>query len=298
MTGTTLERPDVAAYLAAVRSALADVPADERDDLLADVEASLLESDGETMTRPPEAFAAELREAAGLVASEPSPHRWVALLDRARMLTDRLRLRELSPLWWVVRAYVAVAFFSLASAGSIEPLGLGNSQTGFADTSLLLFLLAATASIWLGFRTRDGSENLRRTVLAANVLLVLALVPVVPNSLDGLRSASSVYVVEPPPGVSIDGVPVRNLYPYSRDGELLQDVLLYTEQGAPLELVTGTDDIDRRLLETTAGTLLFNSFPIRYYDPGTRVVGRPELGPPVGIPTVTTPALTLPAPTP
>ena len=77
MNGTTLERPDVAAYLDAVRSRLADLPTEERDDLVADVEASLLES-GEPPLLSPEEFAAELRDAAGLspeapIAPAPSP---------------------------------------------------------------------------------------------------------------------------------------------------------------------------------------------------------------------------------
>ncbi|MEO5576349.1 MAG: hypothetical protein ABIR67_04420 [Gaiellaceae bacterium] len=65
MNGTTLEQPDVAVYLDAVRAKLADLPAEERDDLVADVGASLLES-GQPPALSPQEFAAELREAAGL----------------------------------------------------------------------------------------------------------------------------------------------------------------------------------------------------------------------------------------
>ena len=83
MNGTTLERPDVAAYLDAVRSRLADLPAEERDDLVADVEASLLES-GEPPTLSPEEFATELREAAGL-APETSTASQPSLLESIRL---------------------------------------------------------------------------------------------------------------------------------------------------------------------------------------------------------------------
>lgn len=299
MNGTTLELPDVAAYLAAVRAGLADLPAEERDDLLADVEASLLDS-GEPPALSPREFAEELREAAGLsrgvpAAAQASPldslREW---LSSGRVASWLRIARELAPIWWVVRAYVVVSFFSLVSTGSIEPLGAGSSQTGPMDTLLLLFLLALPASIWLGFRTRRGSGSFRRAVLIVNALVVVSLFPVVPNSLDGIRYSSSVYHTVPPtPGLAVDGAPVRNIYPYSRNGELLQDVLLYTDEGAPLALVTGTDDIDRRILETTAGPI-FNSFPIRYFDPGTGTVGQPELGPPVAVPTVTTPELSVP----
>jgi uncharacterized membrane protein len=62
----TAATADVAAYLAAVRSSLRDLPEAERDDLVAEVEASLVESAGEggsiaARLGPPEEFAAELR---------------------------------------------------------------------------------------------------------------------------------------------------------------------------------------------------------------------------------------------
>jgi len=164
VNGTTLERPDVAAYLDAVRAKLSDLPAEERDDLVADVEVSLLES-GEPPALSPHEFAAELREAAGLASEAPAAAQASSLdalrawLSSTRVVSWRAIARELAPIWWFARAYVAVAFFSLASTGSIEPLGLGNSQTGALDTGLLMFLLVAPASIWLGFRTRRAGPG-------------------------------------------------------------------------------------------------------------------------------------------
>jgi hypothetical protein len=55
-----------------------------------------------------------------------------------------------------------------------------------------------------------------------------------------------------------DGAPVHNLYPYTRDGELLFDVLLFG------------------------------------FDPGTKVVSRPAGGPPVIVPHIVTAALDRP----
>src|SRR5581483_3068770 len=58
---------DVERYLARVRDALSDLPVEERNELLAEVEASLYESASETggpvaaQLGPPEDFAAELR---------------------------------------------------------------------------------------------------------------------------------------------------------------------------------------------------------------------------------------------
>jgi hypothetical protein len=45
------------------------------------------------------------------------------------------------------------------------------------------------------------------------------------------------------------------------------------------------------VLSDENGTQLFNSFPIRYFDPGTKTVTQPELGPPVTVPTIVTPPL-------
>jgi len=72
VSATTGLPPEVSHYLAAVREALDDLPSTERDDLLVEVEPSLLdaasESGGNVSARlgPPEEFAAELRAAAGL----------------------------------------------------------------------------------------------------------------------------------------------------------------------------------------------------------------------------------------
>ena len=75
MSSTLL--PDVDAYLAAVRASLDDLPAAERDDLLAEVEVSIVEAAGEGESAlaarlgPPHEFAAELRAAAGLDVTTP-----------------------------------------------------------------------------------------------------------------------------------------------------------------------------------------------------------------------------------
>jgi hypothetical protein len=35
-------------------------------------------------------------------------------------------------------------------------------------------------------------------------------------------------------GLAVDGLPVENISPYSRDGRLMLDVLLYDQNGVPL----------------------------------------------------------------
>ncbi|HZG34976.1 MAG TPA: hypothetical protein VEY87_03950 [Gaiellaceae bacterium] len=299
MSGTTLERPDVAAYLAAVRSELADLPPEERDDLLADVEASLLDS-GEPPRTAPADFAAELREAAGLGRTDApqAPPRSALETVRALLASERAAAlagaaRDLAPLWWLARAYVAVALVALA-AGWGWPLGSGtHSLTAGIGTSALVLAAAAVVSLWLGLRGRRGRDPYPRLRLAANVALALALLPIAAHSLDRFpqRTVQPEVQYEPLPGLAYDGVPVWNVYPYSRDGKLLLDVLLYDDQGRPLAIGGAVSDPYRRFLTTPDGTPITNSFPIRYFEPGTERVARPYLAPPVELPEVATPAL-------
>jgi uncharacterized membrane protein len=100
----------------AVRARLADLPPEEREDLLADTEASLLEAaeeeDAPLALRlgPPERFADELRAAAGL---EPAGRpvragRLRELVAHPAVTRARAWARELAPVWWVARGYFLV----------------------------------------------------------------------------------------------------------------------------------------------------------------------------------------------
>ena len=281
--------PEVVAYLAAVRAALADLPAEERDDLLTDVRASLVEAAAESRGNiaarlgPPEEFAAELRAAAGLhspTAARP------ALPELARRLAGDAELNRLAPIWWVARAYVAVAALALV-------LGLHWSRTyvvlpriGTGTIGLLAIAAATIVSVWLGLQ--------RRSHRLAELALLVAAVPVVAHLAHRpTPSARIVYIeaVSYAPGLSYNGAPLENVYPYSRDGHLLHDVLLYTGAGTPIEAPPGVPDPQRRIVRTKGGKPIFNAFPVRYYEPGTHRVAHPDASPPVKIPRLATPAL-------
>ena len=78
MTTASGSSAEIEAYLAAVRASLSDIAEDERADLLAEVEASLVEAAGEgdrpiASLGPPEEFAAELRASAGLGEPTEAP---------------------------------------------------------------------------------------------------------------------------------------------------------------------------------------------------------------------------------
>ena len=300
MTAATAPPPEVAAYLAAVRQALDDLPAPERDDLLAEVEASIVDAASETgapiaaRLGPPDEFAAELRAAAGLqeTASAPRESRLVALARGAAAATAPARAvaRELAPVWWVARAYIAVGFLVLTSDAGWSwraPVFPRFAPGGFDHplTGVVVLLAAVAVSIWIGFRSRQWTRG-KPALVAVNVVLLLLAVPVLSNFPQ--TAYSNVTIVEDAPisGLVYNGVAVQNIYPYSRDGRLLHDVLLYDSFGQPIEFGVGAVDPMRRLLRTRAGAPIYNSFPIRYYEPGTRQVADPDAAPRVPLPRV------------
>jgi hypothetical protein len=96
----------------------------------------------------------------------------------------------------------------------------------------------------------------------------------------------------PGAGLTYNGALVDNVYPFGRDGRPLYDVLLYDQNGQPIDIgAQSLSDPTRRLLVTAHGSELFNSFPIRYFEPGTRRVARPGAGPRQRAPRVVTPPL-------
>ena len=129
MSMTTGLPPNVGEYLGALRAELADLAPEERDDLLSEVEPSLLEAaadDDEPIAArlgPAAAFAADLRASAGL---PPAPHGEPAAPRGLRASLRELArhpaaagtasvLRELAPVWWVARAYVAVEALAMVT---------------------------------------------------------------------------------------------------------------------------------------------------------------------------------------
>lgn len=314
MTAATVLPPEVAAYLGALRAALTDLPAEERDDLLAEVEASLLdtasESDWPIADRlgPPEAFAAELRVAAGLQPASPLPGRpespsplasaraaMSAFLADPRVRSARQALSELAPIWWLGRAYVAVAALALLTRSDWSSSYRVLPRFGDSRLALLALAVATGLSLGLGLRSRRLRGSGRQAIIAANVALAVATVPVISHllRLSPPRPATQILLNSSPPtpGLALNGVPLRNVYPYSRSGRLLHDVLLYSDAGRPLDIGRSEKDATRRLLHTATGGLTFNAFPIRYFEPGTRVVAHPNAGPRVRLPRVVTPPL-------
>jgi hypothetical protein len=298
---------EVEAYLAAVRATLSDLPPAERDDLLAEVEASLREAADDAgaigaRLGSPEEFAAELRSAAGLHERLGAESRVNVreLLGRIaadpRVAALRRLGAELAPVWWVVRGYLIVAGLAtvwhtswsarypfVPRFGSAE-LGLYPivPRFGGAEVGLALIVLAVAVSVRLGLKWRNDRSSSRRSVVALNLVCLVLLLPVGSYLGDGARGTTNVVVVHEPlaqPGLTYNGTPVRNIYPYSLEGKLLHDVLLYDGAGAPIEIGAQFKDPNRRVLTTSSNAPIFYSFPIRYYEPGTTHVAHPNASP-------------------
>jgi hypothetical protein len=293
--------PNVATYLAALRMELSDLAPEERDDLLAEVEPSLLEAaaGGEEPIAgrlgAPADFAANLRTSAGL-PPKPSP-RPAGFGRRLRELASRPRVRrarriahELAPVWWAARAYFAVGLLAilLGIDWSVEHPAL--PRFGSAAGTLLVLALALAGSFALGLRNRDAAGGQPRALLALNVILLIAAVPVLAEATDA--SPAVVYTETVPAaeqgGLTYEGVAVENVYPDDRKGRLLHDVRLYDQLGRPIEAPPPGGDPDRRQVRQRNGARTFNAYPIRYFDPGTRRVARPNAGPEVEPPPLRT----------
>jgi uncharacterized membrane protein len=259
---------EAAAYVDRVAAALADVPADDRDELLDDLRAHLTEVAAELAVDPemtlesrlgtPEEYAAELRSAAGLGPARrarPRPR------ERARRLWARPEvgavvdfLPQLRPAWWVARGILIALVLA-------RLLGL-NELVGAA-----LAVPAVLLSVRYARRSRP-TRRWRTALVGVNVLALAALAGLVL-----VRPGVAVY--DPGPGdyypvgpvgataVSLDGQ-VVNIYPYDKNGRPLHDVLLYDQDGNPISLTggwSGGGSLQRHYPYGPDGTAITNAYP-------------------------------------
>ena len=234
---------DVRAYVGAVRAWLGDLPPEEVEDLTAGMEADLAERAAESggtlgaLLGEPEAYAAELRSAAGL------PPRWVPAAAAApRPATvrtlgasvratgdDALRrfpwLRDLRPAWWLARG--AVAGWLL--------------QSMFGTSNWLLPLVGAAVSFWIGRRTAAGRmpSGSRGLLVAGNALAIVLLLPATMSLLSSGGDDHEMGAAYAPAGLSMNGESVQNLYAYDAAGNRLEDVRLFDQYGQPVEVWPG-----------------------------------------------------------
>ncbi len=262
----TVVRPEVLTFVARVRSALDDLTPEEVEELVGGLEADLsdaLDADGESPADrfgDPDAYAAELRSAAGLPPRAPrgpggaTPGRPRGLAGDLQLARDNVAdafahfadpvrrqpwwppvrdfLVTLRPAWWVLRAWVAYQVVN-ASVGVAYTGALPDDPAGW-----LLLLVAVVASVELGRRgMHRRGPGWRGLVIAGNVLAVL-LLPVAMDQarISSVRQSVETYTVPPENGLWLDGREVRNVFPYDSQGRPLAGVQLYDENGRPLSV--------------------------------------------------------------
>jgi hypothetical protein len=295
---------DTAAYLAAVAAELADLPEDERADLLDDLDAHLAEVSAEVSSEgalpdllgPPEKYAAELRAAAGLPVRRRGRPPWQAVRRAAERVTAtrayaevRGFVPELRPAWWVARGYLLVVGLALLGERSLHdavPLPrVGHS----AFLGAAAVAAAVVASVRYG---RRPPGNAGRALLAAvNVVAAVAAIGVLARA-DDTRSGVYYDAGYGPTGV-LQGPygTIDNIFVFDAEGHPLNDVRLYDSQGNSLADMICGDPCASRFGRSTGFPL-----PVFVTAPdGSVVEVHPPYAPP--FPTPTPSATPSPAPT-
>jgi hypothetical protein len=251
---TSTVTPEIQRFADGVRAALADLPAEEVDDLTEGLEADLAESLAEDLRRTlpdPVSYAAELRLAAGLPgrASAPEAGRLhglaAALRDTGDDVVVALRrnpalgsaldlLAELRPAWWIVRAWLATWLVA----------GFFGMQRGYWFDGLFWVVLLAFLAISVQWgRGRWGFPGLRGLVVVGNVVALVALLPAVAAAdgwdgsyLSGFEDGVNGATNDGPDltGVYLNGAEVTNIFGYDAKGRPLTDVQLFDQDGHPL----------------------------------------------------------------
>ena len=238
----------IASYLDRVRAAMSDLPEETRDELLEDLPDHLTEvlaEDAGTLEErlgSPEAYAADLRAAAGMGAAAAPAGSGLALrslrsgLTRLDVSAGRLlgygRASQLwllmRPGWWVLRGYLAgvlILHMILTARGRSQWLPL-------ADSSAIAWLAVMGACLVLSVRLGLATPRLKpwlRTAVAIGAVGLLAFAVAEINRALYLPTPSMAAEVTYPNGIA-------DIYPYDANGLPLTGVTLYDENGTRITL--------------------------------------------------------------
>ena len=253
---------EIAAYVTAVRAALADLPEATREELLEDLPEHLAEiraEDTVTLTDrlgTPEAYARELRAAAGFVGGFPDPPRssWVTpdeLRDHARRVLGPVDVRLgpllgyaraseflalLRPAWWVLRGYLAAMALAYLLDDNSGSLGLLPRVGGSELLALVLLGACVVGSIGLGRRGRRLGPWPRYALYSGTTFLAVFALAGFATADSSVRDPGyqDVSSYDSNPYSSIDDV-----FVYDADGRLVRDARLFDQNGEPIQLGGG-----------------------------------------------------------
>ncbi|MFG1673271.1 HAAS signaling domain-containing protein [Micromonospora sp. NPDC049282] len=251
----TVTGQEITDYVDRVRAALADLPPALRDELTEDLPEHLAEvaaeGDGALVDRlgPPEAYATELRTAAG---AEPGGRpvrlrRVNAARERAvtqlRLLDRQLGplfgharvadfLRSLRPAWWLLRGWLAALLVSEVIGGGRS--GLLPRLDDSALAGLLLLASAVLASLWLGRRSGGLTGWPRRLHLLGTAVLVLFSLVVLADV--DRHASSDMYADYQQTSVDRRLDRIEDVFVYDQQGRLIRDAQLFDQNGVPIRL--------------------------------------------------------------
>ena len=285
---------EVATYAAAVRAQLSDLSGPEREALLEDLEDHLAEvvvESGVSLSSrlgDPATYAAELRAAYG-INSRSTGRRF----RRIRLLTASTSRRvfgsrtyqavreyvpELQPAWWILRGYLAVLALAVLLRGdqTIRPIPDPFTSGGLVE--LIAMAAAIVASVRLGRWTTRNKGRAMWKLRAANLvvavpgLIALGLMSTLPDWAATYSSAGA-------PDVYAGG-PTTNIYPYTKDGQPLEGVLLYDQDGRPITVSADGSGFITQYVTAADGQPITNEYPLAQ----TTVDGAKLVAPRVAIP--------------
>ncbi len=248
--GTQATPARVRSYVAQVRAELADLPAEEVEEITMGMEADLAELAAESgadlriRLGTPQTYAAELRAAAGLpsrVSRDQAGLGWwargragalreAATRTGAQLVSGAPWLRELRGAWWVARGAAVGAYLALMFA------------TIPATAKVLLGILVIGASIMLGLRTASGRGRWRPVALLNVTLAFLALGLGLRALTGDFTRAPEVATISkvPAEGLYNGGALVGNLYAYDAQGRRIESVRLFDQRGHQV-VINGTE---------------------------------------------------------
>lgn len=230
-----------AAYMARVTKGLFDLPAEEREEMLQDLEAHLAELDDEEVDRvlgTPESFVEEFRVSAGLNAATAAAgpgiiERWRAALNRrSAWLSDLVGWPTIRPVWVWTRGWLVVCAWSfLYDSEGFERFPI--PSIGMSTSVGLAFVILAT---WLSLWLDKGQQDVRTFgSVAFSFIAGWSLIGMLLNPMPTYSQMVEVHEqpVYPEQLTAPDGNSISNVFAYDMEGNPVE-VLLFDQDGRPL----------------------------------------------------------------
>lgn len=301
-----------AEYLERVRSRLADIPADDLEEVVQDLETHLVELDDadiEAELGAPDEFARDFRMSAGLEGQyrpgrlkdlRAAAKRFGGRLENgARRLAELTRWQSIRPFWIWIRGWLFIgAWGELYFEEPFRHFPV--PSIGYSSlTGLVLVAIATGLSIWLDSRSAAGRRRVGTRIFS--VATGMAVMASLLNPLPDPRFNDPVDYVDHL--TTFGGKTVENIYAYDIAGNPI-DVLLFDQDGEPLltmpEWLYDQAEFDNgqvfdgqgavRFLQDDFGRIIPNLYPLEIlrHDPmGTL---QPVPPPSLGFPKLTEPA--------